>query len=342
MNKKLKSFLQYVLMIAITVVLIWLSLRGLKLDGTHEGQSTFEFIWSAWAKSNKGYLLLMGAILMISHVLRSERWRMLLEPSGHKGTLGNSFLSVMIGYLVNLAIPRGGEVSRCYNLFKLEKTPVEISFGTVVVERIVDVLCLLILIAISFIVEWDKLEMFISGLDFSTGTRPKVSPLLIIAIVGIAGLVLAIYLLRNNPRLKKLLTGFKEGLLAVFRLKNKWLFVAYSIVIWGLYFAMSYVVMLAFGETAELGVRAVLTIFAIGAIAMAAPLPGGAGSYHLLLPMGLVSLYNMNRADAVAFVFIFHAWQTLVLMLGGIISLIISYWIIRAKNAEQSKADTLA
>jgi uncharacterized membrane protein YbhN (UPF0104 family) len=321
-------------MIAITAGLIWLSLRGLKLDGTHEGQSTVDLIWTAWTKANKAYLILMAAILLLSHILRAERWRMLLEPSGNKGTLGNSFLSVMIGYLVNLAIPRGGEVSRCYNLFKLEQTPVEVSFGTVVVERIVDILCLLILITISFIVEWDKLEAFISGLDFSRGTKPKVSPVLIIIIVGVAGLALAIYLLRNNPRLKKLLAGFKEGMLGVFRLKNKWLFIGYSVMIWALYFAMSYVVMLAFGETAELGVRAVLTIFAIGAIAMAAPLPGGAGSYHLLLPMGLVSLYSMNRADAVAFVFIFHAWQTLVLIVAGIVSLIISYWIIRWKKPQ--------
>ena len=339
MNKKLKSVLQYLLMISITAGLIWLSLRGLKLDGTHEGQSTMDLIWGAWKKANKGYLALMAAILLFSHVLRSERWRMLLEPSGNKGTLSNSFLSVMVGYLVNLAIPRGGEVSRCYNLFKLENTPVEVSFGTVVLERIVDVICLVILIFISFVVEWDKLELFISGLDFSTGTRPTVPPLLIFAIIGLVGLVLAGYLLRNNPRLKKLFSGFKEGLLAVFRLKNKWLFIGYSVVIWVLYFLMSYVVMLAFGETADLGIRAVLTIFAIGAIAMAAPLPGGAGSYHLLLPMGLVSLYHMNRADAVAFVFIFHAWQTLVLIVGGIISLIISYSIIRGKNLRQNQVN---
>lgn len=339
MPKKLKSVLQYLLMIAITVALIWLSVRGLKLDGTHEGQNTFDVIWSAWTKADKFYLALMGAILLFSHVLRAERWRMLLEPSGNKGTLSNSFLSVMVGYLVNLAIPRGGEVSRCYNLFKLEDTPVEVSFGTVVVERIVDIICLLVLIVISFVVEWDKLALFIGGLDFSRGTKPTVPPIVIFAVVGIGGLGLAIYLLRNNPRLKKLLAGFKEGLLAVFRLKNKWLFIGYSVVIWALYFAMSYVVMLAFGETAELGMRAVLTIFAIGAIAMAAPLPGGAGSYHLLLPMGLVSLYHMNRADAVAFVFIFHAWQTLVLIVGGIISLIISYSIIRGKNLRKNKAD---
>jgi uncharacterized protein (TIRG00374 family) len=323
-------------MIAVTAALLWLSVRGLKLDGTHEGQSTFDLIWNAWVKANKGYLMLMAAILLFSHVLRAERWRMLLEPSGNKGTLGNSFLSVMVGYLVNLAIPRGGEVSRCYNLFKLEDTPVEVSFGTVVVERIVDVLCLLILIVISFVVEWDKLMVFIESLNIGgdLGTKPRVSPVLIIVIIGIVGLVLAIYLLRNNPKLKKLLAGFKEGLLAVFRLNNKWLFIGYSIAIWGLYFVMSYTVMLAFGETAELGLRAVLTIFAIGAIAMAVPTPGGAGSYHLLLPVGLVSLYHMNRADAVAFVFIFHAWQTLVLIIGGVISLIVSYWIIRWKKPQ--------
>jgi uncharacterized membrane protein YbhN (UPF0104 family) len=336
MNPKLKSVLQYLLMIAITVVLLWLSLRGINPAGSGEGQDTFDLIWTAWTKANKGYLVLMGAILMLSHLLRAERWRMLLEPSGNRGTFTNSFLSVMVGYLVNLAIPRGGEVSRCYNLFKLEKTPVEVSFGTVVVERLVDVLCLFALIFISFVVEWDKLEGFIGkhlGGGDNVGTRFKASPMVIIAIIAVVAIIVTVYLLRNNPRLRKLLNGFKDGFLAIFRLRNKWLFIFYSIAIWGLYFLMSYVVMLAFGETAELGVRAVLTIFAIGAIAMAVPTPGGAGSYHLLLPLGLVSLYNMNRADAVAFVFIFHAWQTLVLAFFGFVCLLISLWLIRRTQA---------
>jgi uncharacterized membrane protein YbhN (UPF0104 family) len=322
MNKRLKSVLQYLVTIAITVLLVWLSLRGIHAGG--------DMIWAAWTKSHKGYLILMAALLMLSHMFRAERWRMLLEPSGHKGSYSNSFLSVMVGYLVNLAIPRGGEVSRCVNLFELEKTPVEVSFGTVVVERLVDVLCMLTLVMISFIAEWDKLEKFMNTLDFSGGgSKPTVSPLMIIVIVGVIAVVAAIYFLRNNPRFKKLLNGFKEGFLAIFKLRNKWLFIAYSLVIWGLYFLMSYSVMFAFDETAHLGIRAVLTIFAIGAIAMAAPLPGGAGSYHLLLPVGLVSLYAMNNADAVAFVFIFHAWQTLVLAFFGVIALVISLLIIR-------------
>jgi uncharacterized protein (TIRG00374 family) len=335
MNSKLKSVLQYLVTIAITGLLVWLSLRGINLGGAHEGQDTGDLIWNAWTKANKGYLLLMAALLMISHLMRAERWRMLLEPSGHRGTFSNSFLSVMVGYLVNLSIPRGCEVSRCYNLFKLEKTPVEVSFGTVVVERLVDVLCMLTLVFISFVVEWDKLEVFMNSLDFSSGgTKPKVSPLLIIVIVGVIAVVALVYFLRNNPRVQKLWSGFKEGIFSIFKLRNKWLFLGYSILIWVLYFMMSYTVMLAFGETADLGLRAVLTIFAIGAIAMAAPLPGGAGSYHLLLPLGLVTLYHMDRADAVAFVFIFHAWQTLVLAFFGVVCLFISLWLIRKKQQQ--------
>ena len=95
---------------------------------------------------------------------------------------------------------------------------------------------------------------------------------------------------------------------------------------------MSYMVVLAFPETSNLGVSAVLTLFAIGAIAMAAPLPGGAGSYHTLVPLGLVTLYNLPQADAIAFVFIFHGWQTFVMIVAGVISLIISYALMRLKK----------
>jgi uncharacterized protein (TIRG00374 family) len=315
-------------MIGVTAALLWLSLRGIAVG---EGEERTAILLNAWKKADKGYLLLMAAILILSHVLRAERWKMLLEPSGHHIGFRDSFLSVMIGYLVNLAIPRGGEVSRCYNLFKLQGTPVEISFGTVIVERIVDVLCMLALVLLSFLMEWEKLEGFISGLGISRSGF-TVSPLLLVGIAGALGVIALLYAFRNHPRLKKLLTGFREGILAVFRVKNKFLFIIYSVVIWLLYFLMSYTSMLAFEETASLGMRAVLAIFALGAIAMAAPLPGGAGSYHVLLPLGLTSLYHLPSADAVAFVFIFHAWQTFVLIVGGVICLIASYWLIRWKK----------
>ena len=329
MNKQLKSILQYVGMVLLTVLLLWLSLRGLHVG---EGENKADFLWKAWETSNKVYLGLMALIAVFSHLLRAERWRMLLAPTGNQVSLTNSFLSLMIGYLVNLGVPRGGEVSRCYNLYKLEKTPVEVSFGTVVVERMVDVICLLILIGVSFVAEWKKLKGFIDTLNFSSGQGFTIPLWVILGAIAGVGFLVALYLLRKNEKLLKIVRGFKEGLLAVFRLKNKSLFLTYSIGIWLMYFLMSYCVIKAFPETENLGFSAVLTLFALGSIAMAAPLPGGAGSYHTLVPLGLVMLYNLPKPDAVAFVFIFHGWQTLLMIVMGLLSLVASYWILKWKR----------
>lgn len=318
-------------MILLTVALLWLSLRGLQVG---EGENKFEFIWSAWKSSNKGYLLLMVLVAYISHGLRAERWRMLLAPTGHTVTLGNSFLSLMIGYLVNLAIPRGGEISRCYNLHKLEKTPVEVSFGTVVVERIVDVISLLLVIILAFLVEWDKLLAFLTSLGIGSGqsAQMRIPGWAIAAFIGLLVSLGILYSFRRHPKLRKIIEGFRKGLLSVFQMNNKGLFLLYSALIWFLYFLMSYSVIMAFETTADLGFGAVLTLFALGAIAMAAPLPGGTGSYHTIVPLGLVMLYQLPQAEAIAFVFIFHAWQTVTMIAGGVVSLVISYFLIRWKE----------
>ena len=314
-------------MLALAAALLWLSLRSIP---EIEGETKGELIWKTWERSNKWYLIIMAFFTMLSHVLRAYRWKMLLLPTGNRITFGSSFLSLMIGYLVNLAVPRGGEISRCYNLLKLEKTPVEISFGTVVAERVVDIICLIILITISFFVEWEKLVTVINSLPFSSSDGSSgFSKWIIIIGIGFLGLGTTIYFLRKNKKFRKIITGFKNGLLSAFKLEQPWLFVFISIVIWGLYFVMSYFVIIAFPETAILEFSAVLTLFAMGAIAMAAPLPGGAGSYHTIVPLGLVMLYNLPKGDAIAFVFIFHAWQTFILIVAGVVSLIISYWILR-------------
>ncbi len=331
MDKRLQAFLQFLLIISLTAGLLWFSLRGLT---TNKDQSSLDLLLQTWGKADKAYLWLMASVAIASHILRAQRWRMLLVPSGNFASFQNSFLSLMIGYLVNLVVPRGGEVSRCYNLFKLEKIPVETSFGTVIVERIVDVILLLLLLVISFFVEWNKLEKFIGTLDFSSGSGFKIPIWFIIAaILGIAGLVV-LFLLRKNEKLKKLLIGFTEGLLSIFKLENKGLFIFYSFSIWALYFLMSYCVLKAFPETSQLGFSAVISLFAVGSIAMAVPLPGGTGSYHTLVPLVLVMLYNLPKQDAIAFTFIFHAWQTFIMIVVGVLSLLISYGKLRWNSAQ--------
>lgn len=279
----------------------------------------------------------MAGIAVASHILRAKRWAMLIKPAGYNVKLSHSFYSLMVGYLVNLVVPRGGEISRCYNLFKLNKTPVDTSFGTVVVERIVDMLCLLLLLLVTFLVESDRLFDFIDTLPISwddSGSKLK-----LLAVVGVAGVVLlfiAYLVVKRSKRVKDFLVrtwqGIRRGLVTVFQLENKTAFLLYSAGIWFLYFLMSYAVIMAFPATENLGFGAVLVLFGIGAIAMAAPLPGGTGSYHVLVPQGLTFLYLIPQSEAVAFTFIFHGWQTIIMIVGGVVSLLLTSVIVKKSS----------
>src|SRR5690606_25869159 len=169
----------------------------------------------------------------------------------------------------------------------------------------------------------------------ATGGSRTMAMAIVIVVVLIV-LLIAFLIIRQNEKIKQFIrktwNGFKEGLLSVFKLEQKKLFIFYSVLIWALYFFMSYTVIMAFEATSVLGWSAVLSLFAIGAIAMAAPLPGGTGSYHVLVPQSLVFLYQVPSADAVAFTFIFHGWQTLTMIVGGAISLILTSIIIRRRK----------
>jgi uncharacterized protein (TIRG00374 family) len=337
-SKSLKTAFQYLIIFTVTALLIWFSLRNLVVgEGDSESyEDKWNYLLITWQSANKGWLLVMAIFAVTSHLIRAERWRMLMEPSGYNTSLKNNFLSLMVGYLVNLVIPRGGEVSRCYNLYKLDKTPVEISFGTVVVERIVDLICLLVLLSISFIVESEKLLSFIDSLPLSSG-KSRLNVILYILLVLAMVLALLVLFFKKHKKFNDFVLrtwkGFKGGLLSIFHLKKPSLFILYSIAIWFLYFLMSYAVILAFQATSHLGIAAVLSLFAIGSIAMAAPLPGGTGSYHVLVPQGLALLYHVPLPDAIAFTFIFHGWQTAIMIIGGAISLLVTSMIVKKKSS---------
>ena len=338
MPSRLKSALQYIVILGVTALLIYFSLRGLK--GGH-GENKWDYLKDTWLGAHKGWLAAMAVLSVLSHIVRAERWRMLLKPVGFDARLSSSFLSLMVGYLVNLIIPRGGEISRSYNLYKLDRIPVVESFGTVVIERIVDLICLILVIVISFLFESQKLLGFIETLPItSAGGKFRI---LVVVIPVLVICVLAFYwVFKKNVKLNKIIrrlwASFIEGVLSVFKLEKKGLFVFYSCLIWMLYFAMSYSVLKAFPSTSALGFNAVLSLFAIGAIAMAVPLPGGTGSYHVLVPQGLFFLYNIPLPDAVAFTFIFHGWQTLLYIIFGALSLVVTSLLVKrnaAKTASQ-------
>ncbi len=334
MPSKLKSFIQYLLIILVTGFLIWFSLRSVT---PQEGEDKWDYLLNAWREADKFWLMTMACITILSHVVRAIRWKMMLIPIGYHSKFTHSFLSLMVGYLVNLVIPRGGELSRCYNLYKLDKTPIDVSFGTVVLERIIDLIFLAILIVVSFALESEKLFAFIETLPLKMDGDSSFGSTLPFIVVGLILLAAVfIWFVSKNERIRSFITktwsGFKNGFLSIFKLEQKGLFIFYSALIWALYFLMSYAVIMAFPSTSVLGFNAVLSLFAIGAIAMAAPLPGGAGSYHVLVPAGLVFLYQLPQADAVAFTFIFHGWQTFIMIVMGAVSLLVTSFLVKRKR----------
>jgi glycosyltransferase 2 family protein len=341
MASKIKAFARYLFLLMVTGFLLWLSLRQIQVE---EGETRWSFILHVWEKAHGGLLLLSGLVAILSHLIRAIRWRLLLHPLGYPTTLSASFLSVMVGYFVNLAIPRGGEISRCYNLYKLQSTPVNESFGTVVAERVIDLGFLLTLIGVAFTLQWSNLMQVFAAAKPQVVTENPNSYLLPLGIatgIGLITLFAAVWIFRTQhpkiilfrSKITTFLLGLKSGLLVVFKLRQKGLFALYSLAIWVLYFLMSYTVLLAFPETAGLGLSAALSVFVIGGIAMAVPLPGGAGSYHVLVPLGLVLLYNIREDQAVAFTVIFHGWQTLLLILFGVVSLFLSQTKFQIKHA---------
>ncbi len=316
-------------MLCATVFLLWFSLKNIEAP---PGQSKFDFIRGTWEQADKFLLTLSALVAVLSHLVRAERWRLMLKPIGYPVGLLQSFFSVMVGYFINLVIPRGGELSRCLNLFRLHKVPVETSAGTVVAERLIDVIFLLFFISTSFLVQYDKLTALLSdflekrkAVQAGGGTSYVVwaGIALLLALLG-----LVFFLIRTGrlntvgAKLEVIWTNLKKGLLSVFTLEKKGLFLFYSLAIWVLYFLMAWFVMLAFEETRILGLGASLTVFTLGSIAMAMPLPGGTGSYHVLVPAGLNLFYGLALEKALGFTIVFHAWQTFVLIVFGLLSLV--------------------
>ncbi len=335
MTSHLRTLIQYLALVFISAFLVWYSLRA--ITPANE-QSKWSYLLHTWQLADKGWLMLMALLAMISHLIRAERWRMLIEPTGHSTSLYYSFLSLMNGYLINLVIPRGGEVSRCYNLYKLNQSPFDKTFGTVIAERAIDFICFILILLVAFVVESDKLMGFIRSLPIASAGNNSLLPGLIggliVAVAGIIGYLLISRNARLRTSVLRFWKGFKSGLGTVLRLNNHSLFYFYSFLIWALYFAMSYTVIKAFDETSHLGWSAVILVFAVGSVAMVIPLPGGTGSYHMLVPASLSFLYQVPRADAVAFTFVFHAWQTLLMIVGGCLALLSTYIILHSRKSD--------
>ena len=259
------------------------------------------------ATVNYWWLLALLAIFMVSNYFRTVRWQQLIEPLGRRVSLGNAFWSVMIGYFANLGFPRAGEVVRAGVLARYEGVAVERVMGTVVLDRLLDVVCLLAVMGVAFVVQWETLSAFVADARAGAGGGGGVLGYLVLAAAtGLLLLGVAWYMFRRYRhvalvrRVSALVAGFADGLRSVARVRNKPALALNTLGIWGCYFLMAYVPFFAFPPTAHLGVDAALMVFVFSALGIVIPSPGGLGSYHLMVIQAL-AIYNVDGADALSF-----------------------------------------
>lgn len=275
------------------------------------------------------WLFIIVVLFMISNIARALRWDMMLRPLGYICNKYNLFFTIMLGYFANLGIPRSGELIRAASLAKYENIPVEKVVGTIVLDRLMDVICLLLVMILGLSLEGGRIISYLQENASVPGQgilrNPIIWTILVLGLlVMIIGYIKKDQLLKSKigQKIYSKLIGFYDGIMSIFKLDNPWLFIGYSLGIWLLYYLMTYLCFFAFAPTEHLGAVAGLTVFIFGTLGMVIPSPGGMGSYHYLVNESL-TFYGVSAADGFSFAnIIFFSISIFCNILFGIISLI--------------------
>ena len=305
----IKKVLKIVLPLALGSFLVWYSLSDISLEilGNYFKEAKYSFI----------FLGLFFGIL--SHLSRAYRWKFMLEPLGFKPKFTNSILAVLVGYLVNLAIPRAGEISRATVMTNYEKIPFEKAFGTIVAERIADLIMMLSIIAFTLFVQFD----FIYDLLSKNFNPLKIGIGLVVLIVGFY--IFTSFVKKATSgfllKIKTFISGLIEGVTSIFKMKNKWAFIFHTVFIWAMYVAMFWATIPAI-EGLNLPFGGILIGFIAGGFSIAAT-NGGIGLYPIAVA-GALALFNVPTETATAFGWIMWTAQTaMIVVFGGLAFLLL-------------------
>lgn len=313
MNKLFKNILQFLLSLGLGSTILYFVYQSQSktyvADCMAKGNAVadcnlMDKLIGDFQQTNFGWIALVMLAFLASNYSRTAKWMILLKPLGYRPKFANGFLSILVAYFTNLFIPRIGEVIRAGVFSKYEKIPVEKVMGTIVVDRVIDVLCLLLAFGLALVFEFDKLWGYISQDNgaAANGAGGNGKWLILGGMAAAAGIV---FLLRKKlmqtaffQKIMKMLAGFWEGIRTVGKLDRPWLFVFHSLNIWLLYFIMTWLGFKAFGPTSHLDLRAALTVFAFGTLGMVIPSPGGMGTFQGLVIWVLSSFYAIKGDDA--------------------------------------------
>ncbi len=313
MGESTKKTLKILLPILLGVFLIWY----LYHSTTSEQRN---MIWSQIKGADPYWMGLSILIGVSSHVSRAIRWNYLLEPMGYKPSILNNSMIVFTTYLANLGIPRSGEILRPTELATYENVPFEKGFGTIVTERIIDVIMLLLIIFISVIFQAELILGFLNEAGFGIYAG------LAVLILGIVGLLVAIQIVKKSSspfakKIKTFLSDMLSGITSIFKMERKWAFIFHTLYIWFAYVAMFYVIKFTVPELEDLGLGPLLVAFVGGAIAMTTT-NGGFIAYPAFVSKSL-EIFGISAVAGNAFGWIMWIAQTLMIVVFGAISFLL-------------------
>lgn len=326
MKQKLILTLKVCIFLSLGILLVWLAIKDVS-------EKDKDNIFNAFENANYKWIIISIVLAVISHLSRAMRWQILLEPLGHKPKLYNTFFAVMVGYLANYApIPRLGEASRCGILTRYEKIPFAESFGTVIAERVLDLISLMIAFIVTFFVQYEQINTLAHKYIIDSASNKinhliqNPTKLIVFMVVTIAILFVINKMSKKIQggflgKLKGIIAGFLTGLKTVKEIKKPYAFIFHSILIWVLYYVGMHVCFYAFTETSALGVKEGLAIFVLGTLGVVFT-PGGLGAYHLIVKEVLL-LFAISETISIAFPWIVWSSGFIMILAVGLISLVL-------------------
>jgi len=332
--KSIFSFLKVAIPLAFGVFLIWFVFKDLTAQEKDE-------LYEAFRQSNTFWILLSMFFGILSHVSRAIRWKYTIQPLGKTPRFINSFLTVMVGYAANLALPRLGEVTRPGLLAKYEGIPFNKLFGTIVAERVADLLILGLIMTSIVFMEFDMLRDMLMGFLEEGSGKFSTTNLLILIIVGlIGGAVFFFFMLSksNNPffaKIRELFKGILEGVQAIIKMEKKGYFLMHTAFIWIMYVGMFYVCFFSIEETASVPFSAVLASFVTGSLAIVF-VQGGLGVFPIAI-METLMLYGVSKTSSLALGWILWSSQTIMVIVVGVLSIPALRYINRNNKIESTR-----
>lgn len=305
--KKAISLSKKIIPLLIGVFFIYLSYQNTTPE---DRQNIFKYIKNA----DYRFVLLSAFFGILSHFSRAVRWQYLLAPLGFRPRTINSVLAVLIGYFSNLGIPRSGELLRATAMDRYENIPFQKGFGTVIAERVVDLILLLLCILLALGLQYDMIKAYLNLKDLNfiqTG-------LSLIILVMVFFVCRKFFLQSTHPiteKIKHFFQGIWEGMISIKYMKNKGLFIAHTVFIWTMYVLMFWIVKFSIPETESLGINALIPAFVLGGLSISAT-NGGIGIYPYSVSLVLIA-FGISKESSLAFGWIMWTCQTLMVVTFG-------------------------